>query len=397
MKIVYQNKLLFLLVLGLLFNSCTETYILQSNTYEEALVIEATITNEFKQQEIKISKTSRLEDNGIKFEKGALVTIKDDLGVTYLFKEQDGVYLSETEFQAMPDRIYTLEINTEDGKVYQSANEKLTTENQIESITPTVTTDRDKGRGVQIKVNSYDPNNTSKYYRYEYEETYKIIAPKWNTHKLVVLPEPKKLDVILNTSDTRICYSTKKSNDIILTSTTDLNEDRVNFQVRFISDQNYIISHRYSILVKQYIQNLESYTFRKTMKEIASSASILSPKQPGFINGNIKCISNSDEKAIGFFEVSSVSSKRMFFNYSDLFPDEAIPPYFTNCDSQEFTFCFEPNDICKGNDLISLISNNRVSYLSKTYLEPIVYFMTHVECGDCTSFSSNEIPPFWIN
>lgn len=53
-------------MLTFIFNGCTETYPLLTNTYEEALVVEATITNELKNQEIKITKTSRLEDENSK-------------------------------------------------------------------------------------------------------------------------------------------------------------------------------------------------------------------------------------------------------------------------------------------------------------------------------------------
>lgn len=395
MKTIYQNKIYFILLLSLIISSCTESFNLQSDTYEEALVVEATITNEFKKQEIKLTKTSRLEDEGLKIETGANVTVFDNKGNTFLFKEKSGKYISETEFKADPNTEYTLEITTSNGKKYKSSNEVLTTENQIESLTPAVVTDSKEGRGVQIKVHSFDPANTSKYYRYEYEETYKIVAPSWSGSKLAVVG-PQKVEIVSNSIDTRTCYSTKTSNDIILTSTANLQEDRVNFQVRFISDQNYIISHRYSILVRQYVQNLQSYTFRKTMKDISSSSSILSPKQPGFINGNIKCISNIDEKAIGFFEVSSVSSKRLFFNYSDLFPNEKLPPYFTDCDSEEYKFCFGLSIPvpCRGDELINRVNSNKVTFLN--YEDPI-YNVTKIECGDCTSFSSNVIPSFWTN
>ncbi|MFB3390128.1 DUF4249 domain-containing protein [Flavobacterium sp. LAR06] len=396
MKTFYKNKYALLLVLSLFLSSCTETYVLQSDTYEEALVVEATITNELKKQEVKLSKTAKLEDDGVVNETGATVTIKDDLGTVYAFKEENNIYVSEADFQAVPNRIYTLEIKTKNGKVYQSSNETLTTENQIESVIPTVVTDSKEGRGVQIRVNNYDPSNTSKYYRYEYEETYKIIAPVYRQEKLVVTG-PQSVGLEPNDPNTRICYSTKASNDIILTTTTNLQEDRVNFPVRFISDQNYIISHRYSILVKQYVQNLESYTFRKTMKEISSSASVLSPKQPGFINGNLKCVSNTGEKVIGFFEVSSFSSKRIFFNYSDLFPGETLPPYYTDCTEEEFKFCFGLSMPipCRGNVLIDRITANAITY--KYNIESSFYYMVPVECGDCTSFSSNEIPSFWTN
>lgn len=396
MKTIYKNKYALLLLLSLFLSSCTETYVLQSDTYEEALVVEATITNELKKQEVKLSKTAKLEDDGVINETGAAVTIKDNQGTIFAFKEENGIYVSEADFQAVPNRTYTLEIKTKDGKVYQSSNETLTTENQIESVIPTVVTDSKEGRGVQIRVNNYDPSNTSKYYRYEYEETYKIIAPVYRQEKLVVTG-PQSVGLEPNDPNTRVCYSTKASNDIILTTTTNLQEDRVNFPVRFISDQNYIISHRYSILVKQYVQNLESYTFRKTMKEISSSGSVLSPKQPGFINGNLRCVSNTGEKVIGFFEVSSFSSKRIFFNYSDLFPGETLPPYYTDCTEEEFKFCFgfSMPIPCRGNVLIDRITAHAITY--KYNIESSFYYMVPVECGDCTSFSSNQIPSFWTN
>jgi len=396
MKTIYKNKYTFILLLSLLFSSCAETYVLQSDTYEEALVVEATITNELKTQEIKLSKTAKLEADGIENETGATVSVRDDSGALFPFKEENGIYVSEFEFQAQPNKKYTLEIKTKDGKIYQSFNETLTTVNQIESVIPTVITDSKEGRGVEIRVHNFDPTNNSKYYRYEYDETYKIIAPVYRQEKLVVTG-PESVGLKPNDPNTRICYSTKSSNDIILTSTTSLQEDRVDFPVRFISDQNYIISHRYSILVKQYVQNLESYTFRKTMKEISSSESVLSPKQPGFISGNIKCISDTDVKVIGFFEVSSFSSKRIFFNYSDLFPGEPLPPYYTDCTEEEYKFCFGLSMPvpCSGNALINGINSHEITY--KYNIEGTLYYTVAVECGDCTSFSSNEIPPFWTN
>lgn len=394
MKIFFQNKKLSLLLMSFIISSCTETYNLQTNTYEEALVVEATITNELIHQEIKLTKTSQFEKEDIKIETGANVNVKDNKGNTYHFIEQSGKYVSQTEFKAEPNTEYSLEIITSDGKRFESTNEVLTSENEIESITPEVVNDSREGRGVNIYVKSYDPKNTSKYYRYEYEETYKIIAPKWLEYKLVATG-PQTIDFAPNPVDTRICYSTKNSIDIIQTSTTNLQEDRVNFPVRFISDQNYIISHRYSILVRQYVQNIEAYTFYKILKEISDSASVLSPKQPGFINGNIKCVNNTNYKTIGFFDVSSVSSKRIFFNYEDLFPGEALPPYYVECTDSYYKFCFGFSDPpCLGRQLMTDLEKNSVFYNRHNGID---YYMVPIACGDCTSFSSNEIPSFWTN
>lgn len=383
--------------------SCTDPYKLQTNTFEEALVVEATITNELKSQQVKISRTYRFEDNGPTFESGAEVFITDNEGNQYDFEEQSGVYVSTSEFQAIPGRTYRLNITTNDGQSYISSTETLTTVNEMESVIPTVVT-KDGQRGVQINVNSFDPVNTSKYYRYEYEETYKIISPYWDSDRAILLPPEvpgnhQEIGLVPRTGETKTCYSTEYSNEIILTSTIGFSEDRVNFPVRFISNQNSIITHRYSILVRQYIQNLASHTFYKTLKALSGSENILSQNQPGFFYGNLKSVDNPNEKVIGFFEVSSVSSERIFFNYEDLFPGEPAPPYFVDCEIKSFWFCFiSANPDCRGNQLLSAIGSNDLLYFDDYYNGSYpVYKMVLPPCGDCTTFSSNIIPPFWIN
>ena len=396
----YKNTLIFLL-LCFINISCTEQYVLQSNNYDEALVVEATITNEFKHQEIKISRTFRFEDNGPKLEVGAQVYINDNNNNIYRFEENNGKYISTTEFQAEQGNVYRLTIMTNDGKTYESSSETLTPVNEMQSVLPIVET-INKKRGVAIVVSSFDPNNTSKYYRYEYEETYKIIAPNWDDEKTILAPyEPGDLHqgilIIPRVGETQTCYSTKISDEIILTTTNGLSEDRIDYVLRFLDSDNPIISHRYSILVRQYIQNLASFTYYKTLKELSSSESILSPNQPGFFYGNLKSVENPNEKIIGFFEVSSISSKRIFFNYVDLFPGEPLPPYFTDCKVREFKNCFLQSDPeCRGAVLNSIIGSNSLVYVDSDFSQTY-FFMVSPPCGDCTKISSNIKPSFWID
>lgn len=385
------------------FGSCTDPYALQTNSYEEALVIEATITNELKFQEIKITKTYKLEENGPTTVSDAVVILKDNVGNTYEFSEQGNKYVSVNEFKAEPNREYQLKIITDDGKSYISTTEVLTHETQLQSIVPTVT-NVNGVRGAEMIVNSYDPTGNSKYYRYEYEETNKIIAPKWVPVKAVVTPTPSPgvITIVPRTEEAQICFTTKKSDKIILTSTNDLSEDRVIFPVRFIKDSDYIIANRYSILVNQYVQNLASYTYYKTLKELAGSEGILSQNQPGFFTGNIKSIENPDEKVIGYFEVSSVSSQRIFFNFEDVFPNQLQPKYPYKCEidpelPQEniFLFCFDPfNFDCAGYTVLNVLSSGTMVYYS---FGDNKYELYPTPCGDCTSFSSNIRPSFWID
>lgn len=389
---------IFFLLPILMLIGCTEQYILQTETFEEAIVVEATLTNELKIQEIKLSRTYKLEATSQTSESGAQVYVTDSDSNQYDFLENDGLYQSEIPFKAQVGKRYRLNIITQNGKTYQSESEVLTTENPMQEVVPTVM-QRNGERGVGIVVKSYDPNNTSKYYRYEYVETFKVIAPQWDDERTILTQSATGpgILVIPRTQETQTCYSTQNSNDIIQTSTNDLSEDRVNFAMRFISNKNYIISHRYSILVRQYVQSLAAYTFYKTLKETSGSGSILSQNQPGFFYGNMKAIDNPNEKVIGFFEVASVSEQRVFFNYTDLFPGEPLPPYFTKCDIREYKYCFDFEDPdCRGAALLSSIGSNSLVYVDSSGNETY-FFMVVPPCGDCTTFSSNIIPSFWID
>lgn len=410
MKKFLFHRFLVTIVLASVFG-CTTPYNYQANGFEDVIVIEATITNEYKFQEIKLSRTYTLDESAPKFETEAVVYVSDDVGNKYEFDEGDGTYISATQFQASPDRQYQLHVLTKNGRSYVSSTEKLTTQTPIENLKATSVT-RNKVLGVEITVNSTDPTNTSKYYRYEYEETSKILAPKWYSIEAVANMFPSgsnpKGQIIFKerTKEARVCFSSQKSTSILLTNTNDLSADKViDFPVRFISTKDNYIRNRYSILVKQYVQSLASYTFYETLKNITGSGSLLSQTQPGFFYGNIKSVDNPGEKVIGFFGVSSYSEKRLFFNFTDIFPKEKIPEYPYYCpeesqitepliDQYYYNYCFADNSVCRGNEILDLIRTGAKVYFPN---ESPSYLLYSAQCGDCSTFSSNIKPSFWID
>ena len=388
-------KVLFQLLLILSIVSCTEPYSLQSNTFQNALVIEAIITNEIKYQEVKLTRTFKLEDREAEIESGAVVKVIDENGTEYNFAEVDGLYKSVVKFQAVPNVNYKLNIITSNGNTYVSNIEKLTTHTPLDNITARVAI-KEGVKGVEIVANSYDPSTTSNYYRYTYEETYKIIVPKWSPNKLV-FDEVRNLVSIAIRDDpeTRVCFSSNKSNDIIIKSTKEEAEDKVqNFAIRFISQDDYSIANRYSILVRQYVQSYDSYNFYKILQSFANSGNVLSQLQPGFVYGNIVCTNNPNEKVVGIFDVSTVSQKRIFFNYDDIFPGELFPDYIDTCEQKEFfAEGFGPTFAANGYfALKSSYMSGKIVFYSN---EGSVFQMVKSVCGDCTTFSSNVTPPFW--
>lgn len=405
-KHIITISLLFLAI----FISCTDPYVFQTDTFEDAIVIEATITNELKKQEIKISRTFQLEEKEPTIETGATVYITDDLGNQYNFVENNEKYESVAEFQAMPERQYQLFIETSNGKQYYSTAEKLTTNSNLTEINATLKNQFGVD-GVEITANSNDPTNSSKYYRFEYEETYKIVTPYWTEEQLNLSYNPANFVVTIwitpKNYDSSVCYNTEYSNEIILENTSNLSEDVItDFPVRFIPQHNSIIAYRYSILVKQYVQSIEAYTFYNTLKDLSSTASVLSPKQAGFIQGNIKNSTDNSERVIGFFDVSSVSKKRLFFNYNDFFEGEANPNYPFDCYLSEYSQVYPPVN-CNANPppkSTPLYCSDGLYALYQVYqYEMGIYYnfanesytTTRPICGECNRLWSTEVPPFW--
>ncbi len=407
-----KSNIIYLLSALLIILGCTEPFDTTTIDFEDAIVIEATITNEQKFQKVLVSRTTMLEGiSGFSGESNANVRVEDTQGNSYIFQEtEQGVYISEVEFSAQQSTDYQLRVTTALGNIYSSEIVQLTSETQIENLSVSRNLNNQGEDGVFIYVDSFDPTGTSKYYRYEYEETYKIIAPNWSiTDGIIIqedpLPNPPGFAVALvpKTEEKKTCYNTVNNNEIILTNTTQLMEDRVSmFPVRFINKNNFIISHRYSILVKQFIQSKKSYDFYRTLKELSDIENVFSQQQVGHLSGNIFSESNSNEKVLGYFDVTTISTQRIYFNYTDLFPGENLPPYAIECEEiTPFKSVPLPPFGPPFSPLIIALKDGWLYYTINP--TPIIdgleapWILVPPQCGDCTQLGSNQVPSFWID
>ncbi len=422
----FRPNLLWLIVLVTV--SCVEEINLQSEIdFESVLVVEAEITNEHKRQIIKLSRSFRLEEEGPVPENGASVQVVLSDGRVYQFiGGLDGIYRSSVEFAAEPNIGYKLNIITNNGLQYTSAIAELTPSIPIEEVRAERSFNENNDEGVSIFVSTDKASTDSNFFRYEYDETYKVIAPSYAPMELIAqvpstifpfniqdefagfttLSDVIDFFVVLDfrPEQEQICYNTVKSNTLILTSSQELSENNIDtFRVRFLNRDNYIISHRYSILVRQYVQSLEAHLFYKTLRDFSLSESIFSETQVGFLQGNIASV-NSTEKVAGFFEVASVDSKRIYFNYEDLFAGEDLPPYFINCD--DFLNPILLEDDGDGNavrsELIEHLELGFQFFNENDYTDEDSPFTTAPfttvlgPCGDCTVLGDNTVPNFWV-
>ena len=110
-------QLIFLIIFSLLATSCVEEYEFQSEVenFESILVVEATITNQDKFQEIKLSRSYNLDTIAPFPERNAVVKVISDAQGTISFSEaSEGLYISNTPFTAQPNTTYVLDIQTND-------------------------------------------------------------------------------------------------------------------------------------------------------------------------------------------------------------------------------------------------------------------------------------------
>ncbi len=382
------NKTLLLLFITLSFIGCVEPFELETDVFESALVVEATITDELKHQQVKLSRTYRLEADAPPIESNARVSVVDDAQNEFLFKETSpGIYSSIAEFEALPQRLYIIKIETADGRSYSSQPAALVTGGEITDLYATRTENARGEDGIALLINSQNASGSTNYYRYEYEETFEIFSPYKKLMDFSLANDT--ITLVEKEKEEYRCFKTLESQEIVLASTATLNENRLdNYLVRFIEKGNPIVSNRYSILVQQYAVSREVYNFYEALKELSQSESLFSQTQPGFLNGNLFSEENpEEEKVLGFFSVSGVTSRRIFFSFSDFFDDDEEQPSYIS------DYCPVSDPYPPGPELEALIRSGNIKFFGR---QPgPIYTVVRAECVDCTLTGTNKVPEFW--
>jgi len=395
MVTIIKSKYRVFWVLLMLCFSCVEPFEIKSEVFNNYIVIDARLTDEVKIQEINLSRTYRLDDAVPEAEENATVMIIDNEDIEYEFEElEPGKYTSKIEFGALPNMEYKLSIMTSSGRRYSSSPVKLVNEDvaDFKLYAKGRVNERGDLDGVEIYYEGLESSseNTS-YYRYDYIETYKIVAPYWFDLTIDFTPGAFPFPGKEN-EDGRVCFDTNKSNEIILKNTSELQSNVINpFVIKFNEHINPKIQQRYSLLVTQHVISREAYVYFETLKDFSELESIFSENQPGVITGNLFSEDNPDETVIGYFEISKTLSKRVYFNYTDFFEDSQyfFRPYFVDfCTVLTVSWNATPEQPLS---LQEMIESGFYIFLN----EPVLQVVSPVACGDCSVFADIEVPDFW--
>jgi len=369
-----QLKYFFLLLSFLFLNSCITQFIPQTNENKELLVVEGLITDKPGVNTIKLSRTLPLGTiNSANPVKGCLVTISDDIGNTYILTETDaGIYVTDaSSFQGSVGRFYTLHINTNtsgNNHNYESYPIEMKPVPPIDSVyyekvIIQQSTDFSSGKeGCQIYLNTYDPANQCKYYRWEFVETWEFILP-------YVVPN--------NT-----CWISANSDKINIKNTSVISEDKIDrYPLNFISNETDRLRVEYSILVNQYSLNEDEYLYWEKLQNISEQVGGLYDMIPSAVPSNVYSLVDPNEKVQGYFSVSASSSKRIFIR--DHFAG-VVTPYTDDACIADTIFAGAP------------IPDYSWVIIDHPLPPPGYQVITRTKvCYDCTVRGTNVPPDFW--
>lgn len=402
----YVTKIFSFLLPVLIFSRCVEPYVPELKGYESLLVVEGLITNENTSYSVKLSRSVQDQDTVPEAISDATIYISDENSKNFYLKNcGNGHYKTDSvEFRGVIGKTYILHVQTSDGNIYESEPYTMEAVSDIDNIY--YARDQEIGNsgtvmneGLRIFLDSRGGIN--KYYRWEYEETWKF-----------KVPYPKKYDYVNETlfvpvADVKeYCYKMRKSQEIIIYSSFAGKSERVEGQnVSFIdpkkSDRLLL---QYSILMKQYSVSEKEYDFWYNMKQINEKGGSIYSLQPFPVISNIHNINDPEERVLGYFQVSAVKERRRFITFSEL-AGMNFPNYRNPCKRVEMAPKDYPRSLYSPpltwDDLYEMYSTSGYYFVEPFFkagtevLEKMVF--AKPECANCEITGIETKPDFWID
>src|SRR5688572_8263522 len=362
-------------IIAILLMGCIEPY--QAPDIGEnisIMVVDGFINATQGSATVRLTKAVALSTNdGYPAEKGAQVKISSEDGDSFTLLEQDSGRYYAYGLTVDPSAKYQLAIRTSDNREYTSDYISVMQTPPIDSVTW-----RPEVDGITILVNTHDDTESSRYYLWDYTETWEYRAP-WpsyytNINKMVI---PRKFEDIAQT-----CYKTEPSTKIILGSTVRLSNDVVrDLPLTYIQSGTPRISVLYSIIVRQRVINKIEFEYLQDLQRVTESVGGLFDSQPYEILGNIRA-QDATVPVLGFFSAGFVEEKRSFVRLTDL-PDNLQKWPYHYCELD--TMCSLPAALRPDLQCIMDIESMPENSFLVASLAPYFpgYSYTNERCADC--------------
>ncbi len=371
---------------------CTDPYLPQAITSPPNYLVVDGYLNAQGVTTLKLTRTYAIgAAAAAPVEAKATAYIEEENGARTLLREAPAGTYSSAALTLNPTHRYRLHLNTLGGKEYASDFVPVKITPPIDALNW-----RAENDGLHILLNTHDPANATHFYRWDYAETWEInpiyspqVVYKAGTlnFPIITVPYPTK------------CWGTAPSTTVLLTNTTPLNQDMVtDRQLRQLPPNSDRLNTKYSILVQQYAMTREEFDYWELLRKNTESIGSLFDAQPVQLTGNVRCLSNSADLALGFVSAHSVVEKRLFVARQEL-PRLWLTP-------SGYEACYPPDSILF---VTSPPVKNPLQLLTSNFgptgilipIAPILnggiigYTGKAPDCIDCRKRGTSVKPSFW--
>ena len=198
---------------------------------------------------------------------------------------------------------YSIAITTTDGRKYSSDAVPCRQSPPIDSIFWSQPGD------LTIYAATHDPTGNSRYYRYDYTETWQhnaLLIAAWTLVN-------NQIAVADSTDENWYCWSETNSTGVLITTSIALGQDLITgFPLIRLPLGDPRAAVEYSILVRQYVITADAYNYWNLIEKTSQNVGTLFDLQPAQLIGNIHCTTDPSEPVIGYLSASSVQQQRIF-------------------------------------------------------------------------------------
>ncbi len=388
--------------------TCIDPYYPELGGYNSLLVVEGMVSDEGQQAFIRLTRTFQSVDSVPATVENAKVYITDENEtMTYLHSSGMGNYTAASGFKGEAGKVYTLHIETAEGRKYVSDPCIMYPVPEIDSVyfdkyEGIDQTAANIGDGIMIYLDSDETNEEQTALRWEFEETWKFKLPS-----PILFDYISEEEIIQHNNIREYCWKNSRSGNILTGILLPGRQSIRKMPLNFISsERSDRLTVQYSILVKQYSISPQEYNFWENMRQVSETAGGIYDTQPYSVTGNIHNVDDPSDRVLGYFTVSSVREKRIFIMADDL-KDMNLPEYQYSCTehivspetySPPGSFG-EPPTWDEINEMFMAVGGFvfiRPVYAGQTKTLFRLVFAAE-ECADCQKTDISVRPDFWID
>lgn len=255
---------------------------------------------------------------------------------------------------------------------------------------------------VALELSLTGRSDATRYYRWDFDETWEIAADFVPTHMFVDDVDPKDAEnprkiyrVRTDNEKYMYCWMSDSGKEYGLGSTAALSVNKITRQ-RFhtVGRSDKRMQRLYSVNVKARSLSADAYAFLDNLQKNSNIGGSLFTPVPSEIRGNIRCQSDTNEFVYGFISVTTLSKRRFFLA-------EEFTRYYVPVEkASDLLYLPVPDEDGRHDFIQHYLRGDRPVHMLEGQLTPTVSNMLWApgRCTDCRLEGGSKVKPdYWPN